>query len=66
MRLRSLRKLEEMELKREHAKLSGERADIVALLDDEKKRWKAIGGEIKTIRTKFGGDTVLGKRSHDL
>ena len=62
MRLRSLRKLEEMELKREHAKLSGERAEIVALLDDEKKRWKAIGGEIKTIRSKFGGDTVLGKR----
>jgi topoisomerase-4 subunit A len=65
MRLRSLRKLEEMELRREHDKLSLERADLVALLDDEKKRWKAIGGEIRVIRTKFGGETPLGKRRTD-
>ncbi len=62
MRLRSLRKLEEMELRREHEKLTEERAGLASLLDDEKKRWKAIAGEIRVIRAKFGGETVLGKR----
>ncbi len=62
MRLRSLRRLEEMEIRREHAGLTEERAGIAALLDDEKKRWKAVAGEIRVIRAKFGGETSLGKR----
>lgn len=62
MRLRSLRKLEEMEIRREFDGLSGERDQIQALLADEGKRWKAISAEIGQIKKKFGQDTELGRR----
>ncbi len=64
-RLRSLRKLEEMEIRREHDALTEERGHLLTLLGDEKKRWKAIAGEIRNIRAKFGGDTELGRRRTD-
>ncbi|MGF6231686.1 topoisomerase-4 subunit A [Inquilinus ginsengisoli] len=62
MRLRSLRKLEEMEIRREFDGLTGERDDLLALLADEAKRWKAIAAEIKLIKKRFGQDTELGRR----
>ncbi|WP_395680549.1 DNA topoisomerase IV subunit A [Inquilinus sp.] len=62
MRLRSLRKLEEMEIRREHDGLSAERDQVQALLADEGKRWKAISTEIGQIRKKFGQETELGRR----
>ena len=65
MRLRSLRRLEEMELRREHATLSKERADTQALLGDERLRWKRITRELEETRKKFG-DGPLGKRRTDL
>src|ERR1019366_2601121 len=40
MRLRSLRRLEEMEIRREHDKLTKERKGLRALLDNDKARWK--------------------------
>ena len=64
-RLRQLRKLEEMELRKEFEELKQERSQIDALLGDEKKRWRAIAGEIRTIRSRFGYDTPLGKRRTD-
>lgn len=66
MRLRSLRKLEEMEITNEHAKLSKEQGQLQALLADEGKRWKAISTEIGEIRTKFGQETALGRRRTEL
>ena len=42
MRLRSLRKLEEMEMKREHESLTKERKELKALLGSEDKQWKRI------------------------
>src|SRR3954471_11706747 len=54
MRLRSLRKLEEMEIGKEHKALSKERKDIQALLKDEKLRWDRIAGELEETRKKFG------------
>ncbi|WP_225764438.1 DNA topoisomerase IV subunit A [Inquilinus sp. Marseille-Q2685] len=62
MRLRSLRKLEEMEIRREFDGLSAERDEIQALLADEGKRWKAISAEIAQIKKRFGPDTELGRR----
>ena len=62
MRLRSLRKLEEMELRREHAALSEELAQIDALMASEGKQWKTIGWQIGEIRKTFGPETPLGKR----
>jgi topoisomerase-4 subunit A len=61
MRLRALRKLEEMEIRREHKKLSAEQKKLQGLLGSEKRRWDAIAEEIAATRVKFG-DGPLGKR----
>ena len=66
MRLRSLRRLEEMEIRNEHAKLSKEQASLQGLMSDEGKRWKAISKEVTEIKTKFGQDTELGRRRTEL
>jgi topoisomerase-4 subunit A len=62
MRLRSLRKLEEMELKREHEALTLERAGLVELLASDKLQWKQISGELKDIAKKFGKSAPGGAR----
>lgn len=62
MRLRSLRKLEEMELKREHNDLSKERDGLQALLKSEAKQWKEIRKQIGMIKELFGSHTALGAR----
>ena len=62
MRLRSLRRLEELELIAERNALMKERADLADLLDSEKRQWKKVGTELEDIRKAFGKDTVLGKR----
>jgi topoisomerase IV subunit A len=54
MRLRSLRRLEEMEIRKEHRALTKERKDVQALLASEGKRWEHITGELEAIQTKFG------------
>ena len=61
MRLRSLRRLEEMEIRREHEKLSKEKRGLEALLGSETRRWSAIAREIEETRRKFG-DGALGAR----
>src|ERR687889_1885072 len=61
-RLRSLRKLEEMELKREQKALQAEKAKIEELLGSEKVQWRTISAEIKEVRKTFGPDTALGRR----
>jgi topoisomerase IV subunit A len=66
MRLRALRKLEEIEIKREHDTLSAEKKELARLLKDEDRRWLAIGEEIKEIRTKYGEKTALGKRRTEI
>ncbi len=66
MRLRNLRKLEEMEIRNEHKDLTKEKADLKKLLGNEKLRWAAIGEEISEIRKKFGEKTELGKRRTEI
>ena len=61
-RLRSLRKLEEMELKREHAELTAEKIQIEALLGSDAKQWKTVAWQIRQVLKTFGPDTPLGKR----
>jgi topoisomerase IV subunit A len=61
MRLRSLRKLEEIEIRKEHKSLTKERRDLQALLKDEKMRWDRIAEELEETRKKFG-DGRLGSR----
>jgi topoisomerase-4 subunit A len=62
MRLRNLRKLEEMEIRGERQKLLDEADGLRALLGDEKLRWKAIKEQVKATRKKFGEDKILGPR----
>ncbi len=62
MRLRALRKLEEMEIRREDEALRNEKAGLEALLADPALRWAKIDGEIKAIKEAFGPKTELGAR----
>ena len=62
MRLRSLRRLEELELVAERDTLMQERAVLADLLDSDRLQWKQIGTELEAIRKQFGKDSVLGRR----
>jgi topoisomerase-4 subunit A len=62
MRLRNLRKLEEMEIKTEDKELRSERKEVQSLIGSEKAQWKKVADEIKLVRDKFGPKTPLGKR----
>ena len=62
MRLRSLRKLEEMEIKREHKELTAEKRELKKLLQSEDLQWARIADETKAIKERFGQKTALGKR----
>lgn len=66
MRLRSLRKLEEMELRREHEALTAEQSELSALLADPARQWVVIGTQIDSIDRQFGKATALGRRRTDL
>jgi topoisomerase-4 subunit A len=66
MRLRHLRKLEEMQIKEEHGSLTKEGKSIRGLLRDKARRWKTIAGEIAEIRKCFGPKTDLGRRRTEL
>jgi topoisomerase-4 subunit A len=61
-RLRQLARLEEMELRREHAELAEERDGLVKMLADEKQQWKLVGVGLKDVRAILGPDTTLGRR----
>jgi topoisomerase-4 subunit A len=62
MRLRSLRKLEEIEIRSEFDKLSEEKAHIETILGSEKKQWGVITTEIGELKKSYGPDTKLGRR----
>ncbi len=62
MRLRNLRKLEEMEIRAEDKALREERTKLKALIGSTPQQWKTIAGQIKEIREKFGPKTDIGKR----
>jgi topoisomerase-4 subunit A len=61
-RLRSLRRLEEMALRKEQDDLTKEKASIESLLASERKQWQMIAVEIRDVKKKFGPDTKLGRR----
>ncbi|WP_127902099.1 DNA topoisomerase IV subunit A [Solirhodobacter olei] len=66
MRLRSLRRLEELELLREQDELMKERAGLQDLLDSESLQWGVIAGELREVRKSFGKDAPGGARRSDL
>ena len=62
MRLRSLRKLEEMEIRREDKDLRAELKGITEILGSEARQWDKVGEQIRAVRETFGPRTPLGKR----
>ena len=53
MRLRSLRRLEEMALKTEREQLIAEQEELTALVGDETRQWQRITGEIRDMKAVF-------------
>jgi topoisomerase IV subunit A len=62
MRLRNLRRLEEMEIRQEDKDLRAEKKSLEGLLRSEPQQWKTIAAQIKEVRTSFGPKTALGRR----
>ena len=56
MRLRSLRKLEEMEIGRERSALAAEREELTALVAEEALQWKRLKADLRKVRDKFGDE----------
>src|SRR6187399_72491 len=65
MRLRNLRKLEEMEIRKEDKELRIEKKTLEELVKSEAEQWETIAAQIKELRDKFGKKTPLGKRRTD-
>ncbi len=62
LRLRSLSRLEEVEIKAEHDKLSKERRELKQLLKSDDLQWEKITEEVKATREKYSKKTPLGRR----
>jgi topoisomerase-4 subunit A len=62
MRLRSLRKLEEFEIRTEDKNLRTELKGVKALLASEADQWSKVGEQVRKVRDMFGPKTPLGKR----
>ncbi len=65
-RLRSLRRLEEMTLRKEQSDLAAEKTQIEDLLASQDKQWKMLAHEIRDLKKKYGPETKLGKRRTSL
>ncbi|HZK88900.1 MAG TPA: DNA topoisomerase IV subunit A [Stellaceae bacterium] len=62
MRLRALRRLEEVAIRKELEELGAEAGDIERLLGSDRRQWTALAKEIRATQAEFGGDTALGRR----
>jgi topoisomerase-4 subunit A len=62
MRLRSLRRLEEMEIKGERGKLEDERAGLAALLASPARQRTRMKRDLAALKDRYGPETALGKR----
>ena len=65
MRLRALRKLEEMEIRTEHSALTKEQKSLNALLASDDAQWSSISDDIKAMKERFSKKTPLGRRRTD-
>jgi topoisomerase-4 subunit A len=62
MRLRSLRKLEEMQIRGEREKLEAEKADLEKLVADPKRQRRRLTKDLTALKDRYGGWTELGRR----
>ncbi|MSO69745.1 MAG: DNA topoisomerase IV subunit A [Alphaproteobacteria bacterium] len=66
MRLRALRKLEEIEIRKEHDALSKEKTDLEALLRSQARQKSALGKELDGLLDIYGPKTALGARRTEI
>jgi topoisomerase IV subunit A len=66
MRLRALRRLEEIAIKKELESLGAEEKELKLLLGDDKRQFKALAAEMAEIKKEFGQATALGKRRTEI
>jgi topoisomerase-4 subunit A len=66
MRLRSLRKLEEMEIRGEHDSLTKEHKELTRLMGSDKLKSERLIAELREVDAKFGQKTQLGKRRTEI
>jgi topoisomerase-4 subunit A len=62
MRLRALRRLQEIAIRKELEELAAESSDLERLLGSERRQWSALAKEVGETAKEFGGDTPLGRR----
>jgi len=62
MRLRSLRKLEEFEIRKERDALDDERKGLIALIDSPARQRTRLKRDLGKVRDRYGPETVLGRR----
>ena len=62
MRLRALRRLEEIEIKNQLKTLGAESEELEKLLASDRRQWTALAKEIKATQKEFGSETELGRR----
>ena len=66
MRLRALRKLEELEIRKEEASLKDERGDLRTLIGSEPVQWEKVDAEIAEVEAAFGPKTAIGARRTEI
>jgi len=66
MRLRALRRIDEIAIRKEQADLKAEKKELDALLADEGKRRKRLGEEIVALKQRFGPKTPNGARRTEI
>ena len=62
LRLKSLSKLEEVEIRAEHDKLSKERRELKQLLKSDELQWDRISEEVRATRERYSKKTDIGRR----
>jgi topoisomerase-4 subunit A len=62
LRLKSLSKLEEVEIKAEHDRLSKERRQLKSLIKSDDEQWERITEEVKATREAYSKKTEIGRR----
>ena len=62
LRLRSLARIEEIEIKAEHDKLTKEQRDLRSLLASDDKQWATIADQVKATREAWSKKTTIGRR----
>jgi topoisomerase-4 subunit A len=62
MRLRALRKLEEIAIREEEAKLKAERKTLKSLIASDEEQWAKVDGEIAAVEEAYGLKTKIGRR----